>query len=522
MLGVAAVIVAHLALAWTWLGLDEGLPDGDVLGVLGAVELFWGQCLGEGARAALWAAVTQDFGEYPPLHYAVTGVAAAWAGVTSLDGDGPARVGLLWGALALAGTGWLGWEASGGRRGPAAVWSAALLAGSPLWAATQRHLLIEDALCAFVALCAAALAAARRRGGPGWWAVAGLFAAAALLTKQTALLALGPLGAVVAVRAWRSRDRRGVAVAALVAALGAGPWYLGRLAVEGAYLLGSAEANPDAAGPLRQAAFYPLVIAQQVWAPVVWLALGAVVFRVRERLPGWLLLTVALGAALLLGIPKKYPRLLLALLPLGSAALGVGVAAAGVRKGRGGPIVAASSRIALAGLLAGSAVGAALLSPPLTAALGGGEVGLGGMDERCPQRWVEPPLAPGIPWGPLLAAIRQGAPSEEARGAAPRVGAVRWPAPPCAYQTTHDLGEHLRIRARRADLPVEVDAGASYEQAGGWTDGPPDLLVSDGPLVCGARPGGDPCGGARYAEIGRFPSAHPRWPLDLRLLRRAP
>lgn len=515
------MVAVHLAVAWVWLALDAGLPDGDELGVLGAVELFWGRTLTEGPLAAFIAVFCEDFGEYPALHYALTGIGAALSGVTDLDGDGPARVGLLWGVLALLGTAWLGWEVGGARREQAAVWSAALLAASPLWSATQRHLLIEDALCAWVALCAAALFRAQRRDSWSLWVMAGVFGAAALMTKQTAVLVLAPLAVGVLAAGLTGRGRAGLLgplVAGGVAILIAGPWYVGRVAAEGSYLLGSAGANPDAAGPLRQLTYYPLVLIQQVWAPVVWAALLAILWPVRRRLPRPLLLAAALSLVVLVGIPKKYPRLLLALLPLLSAAVGAGIASAGLTKGRDGASLGHGGALALAALLAGSLLGTSFFTQTAVKALGATEVGLTAMDERCFQRWLEPPVRPGLPWAELITAIGE-------EGAA-RVGAIAWPAPPCDYQTSHDLGEHLKIRMRRAGIETEVDAGASFTQADGWPTGAPDLLVTDGPLACGEQPeaagAGDPCEVARFESVSAFPYQHGSWDLDLRLYRRVP
>lgn len=482
MAALLGVVGAHMALALLWLARDEGLPDGDVLGVLGAVELFWGQTHAEGAGAALLAAWREDFGEYPALHYAVTGILAAWSGVSDLDGDGVPRVGLLWGALALLATGWMARS-----RGGAAWFGAALLAVSPLWAATQRALLVENAATALVACAAAGWAT----GGVGW-VVGGLFGAAALLTKQTAALALLPALAVLGHKEWR-----GALGAAALMGVVAGPWYLRRLGSEGDYLLAAAGANPDAAGPLAWLALYPLALVQQAWTPLVVAGAAYLLWR-RPRGERALLVAAALGVVLLVLIPKKYPRLLLPLLPL----LAAGVAAEAARwelRWRAGLVA-----LGAAGFLLGST----LRSPPPL--LGPSSLGLSGLDERCTQRWIGPPSRPGLPWEALLTEL-DGATS---------VGAVRWPAPPCAYQTTLHLGEHLRIRARRADLELEVRE--AFVDTDGW-ERPPDRLITDGPLPCGEPPeaagSGDPCA-AGWTEQARLPLHHPAWDLDLRVWRR--
>ena len=495
--GVGAVVLVHLCVAWVWLALDRGLPDGDVLGVIGAVEMFWARAHGVGAWAALAAVWTEDFGEYPALSYAVTGIASALLGVTDLDGDGPARVALLWGAIALSATGWLAWETSEGD-GAASIWAAGLLASSPLWSATQRQVLIEDALCALVAVSAAACVAGQARSRLGLWALGGLAAGAALLTKQTAVLALVPLAAVLARKAWASRQWSGPATAAGIASLLAGPWYLRRLGDESTYAFAAAAANPDTVGPLHQLALYPLALVQQAWAPLLVLALAGALYRVRDRLPRDPLLIAALGLVLLVCIPKKYPRLLLPLLPFLAVAMGVALA-----QSRDRAIKGAVGALALGSLLAGSFVGRA-------GPLGATEFGLTGVDERCFQRWVEPPSRVGLPWEALIAEVE--------RSGAAHVSAVSWPAPPCAHQTSHDLGEHLRVRLRRAGLRAEVLP--SFVSGDGWAERPV-LILSDGLLRCGEPVGaagaGDPCEPGDWELVARLPYSSPTWTLDLRL-----
>ena len=504
-----AVIATHLAVACLWLGRDEGLLDGDELGVLGAVELFWGQTHADGAAAALASSYLEDYGEYPALHYAITGVALAWLGVEDLDGDGPRLVALGWGVLALLATAWLAVECArwtGTEATDGGALAAALLAASPLWAGTQRHLLLENAVCALVALATAAYLAARRAApdrppvGPGW------VIAAALLVKQTALLALAAAGLGILARAPRRRtELLALAWVAGIGGLLVAWWYARHLLFDGGYLAASAGANPDSVGVVHQLAIYPLVLAQQAWAPAIWLLLGGLLAWRRPADRGWVLpaTIVGIGLLILLPIPKKYPRLLLPLLPFGAVALALAL--------RGLPRAAHAG---LAAALALSLIGSSFGIPPL---LGPTDVGLRQLDERCPQRWMTEPSRPGLPWDALVAAAEANGPGRDYR-----LGAVDWPAPPCGYQTSHDLGEHLRIRLRRAGSEADVGAGRSFVQADGWgTDGPPDVLLHAGPLVCGEPPGaagaGDVCAGRGWREVAALPFEHPAWSVDLRL-----
>ncbi len=435
---LASLLVAWLGLQLGWLAADDRIADGDVLGNVGAVELFWEERPGRWAGGELIRAYVEDFGEYPAMYPAITGVVARWGGVTDLDGDGPARAGLLWGLLTLLATFSLGRTLGGDRAG---LCAAAALAASPLWSALARHVMLENGLAACVAVAAAAGYAAARGDDARWrtWALCGAAAGLALLVKQTAILALAPLGIGLLVEAHRAGRLRGAAVAAAAALLVAGPWYGRRLLgdVEGDYLLRSLRANPDAVGPLHQLAFYPLVLVQQPWAPVVLIAAVAAgwgLWRRRDLSP---VLVAAAGVVLLALLPKKYPRLLLPLLPLAAAWVGAQVATWPARRST------ALGAVALASLLAAS-----FAQTPL----GEGRVGLVDVDERCYQDWIQPPSSPALDWAALLAKL------EEAGGAGAeyRVGSPRWPVPPCSHQTTHHLGEHLRIRVRRAGLEAYV------------------------------------------------------------------
>ena len=505
-----AVIGLHLVVSVAWLLLDQGLLDGDELGVLGAVELFWGMTHSDGVATALAEGAVGDYGEYPPLHYALTGIPTALLGVEDLDGDGPMLVGLGWGVLALLATAWLatalGRRAAIAQPGRAGVLAAALLASSPLWTGMQRHLLLENALVAFVALAAAAWTTV---SAPGWRGprqlglLTAVAPAAALLVKQTAALALLPFAIVdVAARGDRRSRVLDMTLWALVTAIAAGPWYLRHL-MSSEYLADAAEANPDAVGWLHQLAIYPLALSQLGLAVAVWAVVIALIVTRRPGHGAWRLpaLVVLLGVLLLLPIPKKYPRLLMALLPFFAAALAL--ALDGVRGRARGLLYG----VLAASLLASSA-GLPILGPTY--------VGLGQLDERCPQRWATAPSRPGLPWDALIAGIETAAPTPNTR-----VSAISWPAPPCGYQTSHDLGEHLRIRMRRAGSELEVAAGDSFVQADGWSGGPPDVLLHDGELQCGEPPGaqgaGDPCAGLAWREVARIPWSHPAWSVDFRL-----
>gem|GEM_PF-830933 len=534
------LVLCWTALQVTWLQMDERIVEGDVMGNVGAAELFRVDRWRLSIPRVLARSYLEDFGEYPALFPAITGIALAAVGAIDLDGDAPSLVGLLWSWLALLATWALGLVLAG----PRVAWlSAALLMLSPLWTGMQRYLLLENGLCAMVcsatALALLALQSeARGQAVRSWllWSLAGLAGGAALLIKQTAVLALVPIAGVGLVGAlvpsWRAaqqggaskvfaavRVSRGACLAVVVALLFAAPWYLRQMGSHDGYLLRSLQANPDAVGPLHQLLYYPLVLLQLPYAPlaiVFLVALGFLARRNELSLPaeraavaGWpaprlLLVAVLAGLVLLIFLPKKYPRLLIPLLPL----LAVAFACIVQRW-------ATQYRGLALGVLTLSLVASSFSLGPLSTILGPTHVGLVDVDERCFQSWIEAPLREGMDWAALLAAL------EEAGGAGEPylVGADLWPAAPCSHQTTHDLGQHLRLRARRGGLEARVLAGEdSWEVAGRWREGPPKVLLSDGPEPCARRP--EACSVLGDLQlVHRLPN-HPRgWPLDLHVFR---
>jgi 4-amino-4-deoxy-L-arabinose transferase-like glycosyltransferase len=534
------LVLCWTALQVTWLQMDERIVEGDVMGNVGAAELFRVDRWRLSIPRVLARSYLEDFGEYPALFPAITGLALAAAGVIDLDGDAPSLVGLLWSWLALFATWLLGLVLAG----PRVAWlSAALLMLSPLWTGMQRYLLLENGLCATICSATAlALLALQSEGrgqvGRSWflWLLAGLAGGASLLIKQTAVLALVPIAGVALVGllgpAWRAaqqggvskgsaaiRVSRGACLAVVVALLLVAPWYLRQMGSHDGYLLRSLQSNPDAVGPLHQLLYYPLVLLQLPYAPLSLLGLGALGFLGRRHavsLPaeivspaGWparklLLVAVLAGLVLLIFLPKKYPRLLIPLLPL----LAVAFACMLQRW-------SALHRGLALGLLSLSLLASSFSLGPLSALLGPTHVGLVDVDERCFQSWVEAPLREGMDWAALLAALEEaGGPGEPYL-----VGADLWPVAPCSHQTTHDLGQHLRLRARRSGLEARVLAGEdSWEIAGRWREGPPQVLLSDGPEPCVRRP--EACSLLSDLELVRRLPGHPMgWPLDLHVFR---
>jgi hypothetical protein len=477
---------ALLALLWVfaqamWLHTDGALRDGDAMGHVGTVEELLGITYGEGWAAMAWRAAGESWGEYPPLYPASITVAARLTGLTDLDGDGPEFLSLGWGALlilagAAVGTGLRpGWAAESDDLGKGtaprpspAPWIALVLTCSPLLSGVGRMALPETAALALSTVALAALA----HGLPVF---AGLALGLAFWTKQTTLFLAAPL----ALLAWR----RGPASPFLRVAAGvAAPWYLTRWGGVQDYLAGSAAPNPDQSPWVHQLLYYPLVILQELGSPWAWLILLPLAAARGRALRGpWLPLT-ALTLVLLALVPKKYARLTLWLLPPVAVVCGV--------------VLTRASRHAQA--LAASVLGLGWASSQGLLPLRLPTVGLDGLDERCAQPAVRPPTQPEFPREELLTAMK--ALGERTVGAAP------WPASPCGWQTTHDLGEHLAQWWRRGGLPQRRAEEGEV----------PGAVLSEGPFDCTRQPSWCEGRGAPV-ELARVPYDHPLWTVDLRV-----
>ena len=162
-------------------------------------------------------------------------------------------------------------------------------------------------------------------------------------------------------------------------------------------------------------------------------------------------------------------------------------------------------RLGLATLSLGWAISLGLGGTSLEV-LGSSEVGLRQLDERCYQDWIRGPDSQAFDWAGLLAQLE----AAGVRGPHDVLGSPRWPAPPCGYQTTLHLGEHLQLRLRRANIEAAVALSP-------WTVGsaeqPTALLVETG---SGEAEQVEASGGR---PVGEVTFDHPEWPLQLRIYR---
>jgi hypothetical protein len=411
--------------------VDRLIRDGDEEGHVGAAELLVGILRDDGLLSFLATALAGDLGEYPPLYPAA--IAAWWALFDGQPGAVAVRsINLLWPLLSAAACGMIARRLS-----RPALPVVALVLLIPGVCGLSRHFMPEGMLIAAVSL--AALAALWAADSPSWKraAVLGLALGAGCLVKQTFVLYALPM-ALWAL--WRLRIHAAATVA--VSATLAGPWYFTHLADQARYGAQSLEtADP---GWLATLSYYPLVGLTTELGPILAVAVLLGLWSAESRSRWTIGLWIGLSLLLLIGVPRKYPRLLVPLLPLLMVWAG-GVATTRLRTG------------ALLGLAGGWVAMASLVTLP--------EVPLPGeVDEGCLQRWLRPPVSDDF-------GLREVSEAARLRGAS-RVVVLDAPEIPCTVQTTHGWIHHLSPYLRRDGLEVEVltepTPGAVVID---WTDG---------------------------------------------------
>ncbi len=407
-------MVIWLVGSLAWLSADRLIRDGDEEGHVGAAELLVGVLRDDGPLTFLMTAWSGDLGEYPPLYPAA--VAAWWAVIGGQPGAVAVRsVNLLWPLLSAAACG-----AIAARLSRPALPVVVLVLLIPGVSGLSRHFMPEGMLIAAVSL--AALAALRAGESPGWGraAVLGVALGAGCLVKQTFVLYALPL-ALWAL--WRLRARAAVTLA--VSAALAGPWYLTHLADQARY--GAQSIQVTDPGWLASVGYYPVVAATEL-GPVLFLAVMIGLWSADSRQRRLIGLWVGLSLLLLIGVPRKYPRLLIPLLPL-------------LMIWAGAAMTTRSREAAVVGLAGGWLLLASIAptpEPPL----------IGAVDEGCLQRWMRPPVPDDFGLSEVADAVRQ-------RGAT-TVVVLSPPEIPCTVQTTHGWLHHLSPYLRREGLEVTV------------------------------------------------------------------
>ncbi len=502
-LGLALLLLLRVGMDIHWHHLDNGLPDGDEAGHLGAIELYRGIIDDRGMVDAATTAFLSS-SEYPPLFPLVNGAVLS---ILDVPGPFPRGVSALlagWMCLSLLAVAWMTSLAerhprlrtNGEHRLPSAggsigehgrsglTWTGVAAAWAygtfPLAAALGRHTMLEPFVAFWAALSLALALWTRRFSRTLPTLLLGLSLAAGFMAKQTFLLYVaGPLAllALDALLVRRSRALVRLGLLVLVAAPVPIVWTAIHWEAQSAYGLASAAAKADV-GYLYHILYYPVVLAG-LGLGLAWVfpfLAGAVLLVLRRR--SWLLVALIVVLGTLTLVPKKYPRLIVPALPLAAAVAAIGVA---------GPPTSRWRPLLLAGAAAAGLWQQALATlppaglPPRTGTWRPDF--LEAVDPGCPQVWIRPPRRDDLGFDAILRAL-----SKAARGhpSGRPLGFVREPKIPCSYETTFHYTYHLQAYARRRgfsidDIPVfERDPGGFLEAAADF------VLVASTEPWCGA------------------------------------
>ena len=428
-----------------WIRADRVLRDGDEEGHVGAAELFLsdfnqGSLLGFFERLMLG-----PMGEYPQLFTAIAG-AWWWA----MGGGDPAQVAVRAVCLVSLPVTALAAGRIAARLGPRSestgveFWTVVMVLSLPLSNGLTRHFMPESAVATATVLAVLCALRWAERPSVSRSIQLGIVLGLGVLSKQTFVLGAAAPVAWAMLPRLRS-DRARLALVVLSAVAVAGPWW----AANGDQQVGYASASVAGHGGFdawAHAWFYPRSLALLGLGPVLTIGLLFAAWRGRGN-KAWALCAVwfGVGALILLGIPKKYPRLLLPLLP----AVPILICAAW-RPSRG-----AVRSIAL--LAAAWTTWASVSALPL-------HVRSPGVDPGCPQQWIRPAIQSDLG---LTAAADwlDGAGSGD-------VLVLGDPAVPCAVQTTHDWSRHLGplLRRRGTERAVHTDPDRAHRFVLEWIE----------------------------------------------------
>lgn len=446
------LIGLHVGLMLLWHSIDTHLPDGDEAGQLGAVYLWWTSFPERGLVQTLVDAFTGP-GDYPPafalcyaLLYALLPVSAPFpSGLGVLLTLTSACTLMVTGMLAQRLTRWVG-GAPIPMSAPHVSWlTVGILGSAPLSAALARQAMPESFLALWVTLALWCGLAAQDFTRLRYCVGLGLALMMAGLTKQTMVLYLALplllLGGLALKRVGR-RALAGLLWTLLLSLPLPLLWLQLHWQEQVEYGTRSAEAKTTV--PLwAELAYYPAGLVGEglglIWTPLFLVALGMLIRR-RAWLP---LLVWGLMLLALMGVPKKYPRMLVPMMPLTAAILAVGVGCVEPRRLRQG--------LVLGGLGLGTLQHLTLsFSLPLPDKIGIWTPGLyQQLDPDCAQEWIRRAQTEDPAFEGILSRYRQ---SEAVLGS--QVLFVREPPMPCWYETTFGYAFHFSdfMRRRKHEL----------------------------------------------------------------------
>ncbi len=456
-----------------WHALDNGLPDGDESGHLGAIELYRGIMDDRGLLEAVRTSYLSP-SEYPPLFALVNG---ALLSLLHVDGPFPRGVPALlcfWTGLSWLAVAWMTAAAGGyawgrARRGcgrglrgtgtrvagrPSMTWAGVLAAAvystSPLTAGLGRHAMIEPFLALWVSVSLALAFSTRQFTRTLPTLLLGIAVTFGFLTKQTFLLYVaGPL-ALMVLDGLIAFPRRTVGRVALLAAIAIPlplTWTWLHWEQQAAYSMASALAKAQV-GLGYHAAYYLAVLAGlglgAAWVLPSLIGVGTLVRHKRWQIVAMLLLV--LGTLTL--VPKKYPRLIVPAMPLVAGVTAIGLACVNPV---GWKRVAAGAAC-LAGALQQAVVTLPIGAIPPRAGVWRPAF-FDRVDPGCPQLWIEAPRRDDLGFQDVLAVALH---TPGRRASTPWIGMVDEPSIPCSYETTFHYAYHLHQYLRRHGVPADV------------------------------------------------------------------
>lgn len=457
-------LLVHVFVSLLWQSIDQQVPDGDEAGHLAAFYLFSTSVPERGVLGVLYDAFTGP-GDYPPAFYLTY---AFLHRLIPTSAPFPAGIGLLLTLtssltlLAAAGLARALYRTSANPpRYPVGLEAFTVACGAtlPLLAAVSRQAMPEPFVALWVTV---GLWAALESDGFRRWPACGVLGGAlmmALLSKQTSLLYLGPPLLVLAGVALYSHGKQALlgGVLSVGIALPLPLWWLSlHWNDQVGYGLQSAGAKADVTW-VQHLLYYPAALVGEgvglFWTVPLLVAVGVLSWR-RAWLP--LLLVVSM-AGVLVGVPKKYPRLLVPMLPAVASLVAVGLTLGMSfwKQRRAEGLVLAGC--AALGLVQSVALGFDVPGLPDKLLVWSPEL-YRRLDPDCPQEWIRRASRDDLGFDAIVEVFRKSTPA-----LGNQIAFLEEPSIPCRYETTFNYVFHLSDWTRRRGIELDEVATAQTE-----------------------------------------------------------
>lgn len=436
-----------------WFSYDSTLRDGDEDGHVGAAEIFRGILTEDGPLTYLNAIWLGDYGDYPNLFAGLLGF--WWAIVDGQPEDLGFRIFPLCFVLLTALGVWLRL-----RHNPTAkLLGAAFVLLLPMGNGICRHAMPEGLVMCLLTLTMALGDMTIERTTHKRLIAFGLFVGLGALSKHNFIV----LGLIPIVWFFWQLGRKSI-IPIIIASFIAGPWYFTVGLSKAAYVQSTLTSSH-----LNWASLFahPLGLVWDGLGPI--LAVGFLTAIRRKSLPERsksIILWLLGGLAVLMLLPKQYPRLLLPILPAAICMIAVWLAQC-------------TRLFQIIFVLLGMAWihGGTVIQYPVSPLYKLG-------DDGCPQHWLRPPKAADFGLSLLTRQIIETNPTG--------VWLTSDLDVPCEIQTTHGLGYHLEYRLRRhgysgvmTQTPPDHEgqwlkvSWANEEHPTGWTPQTELIQVTD-------------------------------------------